>query len=99
MAESVRCKLEVVAAPTFHVSTPIHVRSGVIGDTVTYTITCSAIGAFTDEVTFELTDAPSGAVVTYDPVDQKAAPGESLTISVDTTSCDAGTYDMTIAEV
>jgi len=98
MAESVRCKLEVVAAPTFHLTTPTHILGGVVGDDISFTVTMSAIGAFTDDVTLELADAPSGAVVTYDPVDATIAPGETLTVTIDTDACEAGISDMTVQE-
>lgn len=98
MAEYVKCKLEVVAAPTFSISAPVHVIPGVIGDSVSFTIDMSAIGAFTDDVTLEVADAPDGAVVTYDPVDATIAPGESLEITIDTTECEAGIHDITVQE-
>lgn len=98
MAESLRCKLEVVAAPTFTLSAPYHIVAGVVGDSVEFTVTMAAIGAFTDDVVLEVTGEPDGAVVTYDPVDATIAPGETLTVTVDTTECDAGTYDLTVQE-
>lgn len=98
MAESVRCKLEVVAAPTFSLSTPNLLKAGVIGDTVTFVVAVSAVGSFTDGVVLELTGAPEGAVVTYSPENATATPGNAVTISIDTTGCSAGTTTMTVQE-
>ena len=98
MAESVRCKLEVVAAPTFSLSAPIHTVAGVIGDNVVFTVKMAAIGAYSSETVLAVTGAPAGAVVTYDPVDASIVPGETLTITIDTDACSAGITDMTIAE-
>lgn len=98
MAESERIKLEVVASPTFSLYSPIHTKAGVVGESIVYTIEMSAIGSFTDEVVLELTGYPDGAVVTYDPVDATISPGETLTITIDTSGCDPDIYDMTIQE-
>ena len=98
MAESERIKLEVVAAPTFSLAAPIHQVAGVVGDNITFTVVMSAIGAYTSDVVLALTGYPTGAVVTYDPVDATIAPGETLTITVDTDLCSAALSDMTVAE-
>ena len=98
MAESVRCKLEVVAAPTFSLSAPAHTVAGVIGDDVVITVTMSAIGAFSAPVTLVAVGAPTGAVVTYDPVDAIIEPGETLGVTIDTDACSAGVTDITVQE-
>ena len=98
MAESVRCKLEVVAAPTFSLSAPIHTVAGVIGDDISFKVVMSAIGAFSAPVTLEVVGAPAGAVVTYNPIDAIIEPGETLTVTIDTDACSAGVTDITIQE-
>ena len=98
MSEQLRCKLEVVAAPTFSLSAPIHIVAGVVGDDVSFTVDMTAIGAFSDDVELEAVGLPTGAVVTYDPVDATIAPGETLTVTIDTDDCDEGITDITIQE-
>lgn len=98
MAESEKVILEVYAAPTFSLFTPIHIKGGVVGDSVTFTVTASAVGAWTDDVTIELADAPTGAVVTYSPNPPTLSAGESATITIDTSACSAGVTTMTIQE-
>ena len=96
MANTTKVVLEVVAAATFSLSTPIRVKAGVVGGTVTYVVTASAIGSYTGTTHVVLTGAPTGAVVTYAPTNGNMAVDGSVTISVDTTSCSAGTSTMTI---
>lgn len=98
MSEQLRCKLEVVAAPTFSLSAPVHIVAGVVGDDVSFTVDMSAIGAFSSDVELEAVGLPTGAVVTYDPVDATIAPGETLTVKIDTDDCDEGITDITIQE-
>jgi hypothetical protein len=98
MSESVRCTLEVVAAPTFTLSCFKPIRAGVIGDDIVFYVKMNAVGNFTDEVTLEVTGLPTGANVSYDPVDATIAPGEILTITIDTDACSAGVTDMIVAE-
>lgn len=98
MAQSEKVILEVYDAPTFSLSTPIHVKAGVVGDTVSWVVTASAVGGWTGSVTLELVDAPSGAEVTYDPNPATIADGESVTISVDTTACSEAVTRMTVQE-
>jgi len=97
MAESTKCILEVYAAPTYSLSTPIRVKGGVVGDDITFVVTATAVGAWTDDVTIALTGAPTGAVVTYDPSPATIADGESCTISIDTDACSESVSKMTIA--
>jgi hypothetical protein len=99
MAESVKVTLEVYSAPTFTLSTPRRTLPGVVGDDVSFVVTCSAVGSFANNVKIGVIGAPSGAVVTYSPVNQLAGPGESVTITINTDSCSAGTTTMTIGEV
>jgi len=99
MAETVKVSLEVYSAATFSLSTPKRILAGVVGDDISFVVTCSAVGSFTDDVKIGVTGAPSGAVVTYDPVNQLAAPGESVTVSIDTDACSAAVTTMTIGEV
>ena len=96
MAESVKCVLEVYSAATYSLSTPVRVKGGVVGDSVTYIVTASAVGSYTGTTHVVLTGAPTGAVVTYSPTNGNMAVGGSVTISVNTTSCSAGTSTMTI---
>ena len=98
MSEQLRCKLEVVAAPTFSLSAPIRIMAGVIGDDVSFTIEMSAIGAFSDSVTLEATGLPTGADVSYSPENATISPGETLTVTIDTDACSAGITDITIQE-
>lgn len=96
MANTTNVILEVVAAPTFSLSTPVRIKAGVIGDSVTYTVMASAVGAYSGTTHVALTGYPTGAVVTYDPSNGNMAVDGSVTISVDTTECSAGTSTMTI---
>ena len=98
MAESIRCKLEVVAAPTFSIYAHNHNVAGVIGDDIVFKVTMTAIGAFSSDVVLEATGLPTGAAVTYSPVDATIAPGETLTVTIDTDACSAGVTDITIQE-
>jgi hypothetical protein len=98
MAESIRCKLEVVAAPTFSIYAPAHTLAGVVGDNIVFKVNMTAIGAFSSDVVLEVVGAPAGAVVTYSPVDATIAPGETLTVTIDTDACSAGVTDITIQE-
>jgi hypothetical protein len=98
MSESVKCTLEVVAAPTFTLSCSRSIRAGVVGDDVVFYVKMNAVGSFTDDVELEVTGLPTGANVSYDPVDAIIAPGEILTITIDTDACSAGVTDMTVAE-
>ena len=98
MAESERIKLEVVAAPTFSLYSPVHTGAGVVGDSIVFTVEVSAIGSFTSDVVLALTGYPVGASITYDPADATVAPGETLTITIGTAGVDAGIYDMTVQE-
>jgi hypothetical protein len=95
MAESIRCKLDVYAAATFSIWTPRHIKTGVVGDDVTFVVNTEAVGAYSGNVTVTLTGAPTGAVVTYTPT-QTVVVGNPVTVSIDTDACSAGTSDMTI---
>jgi hypothetical protein len=46
VAESIRCKLEVVAAPTFSIYAPAHTLAGVVGDNIVFKVNMTAIGAW-----------------------------------------------------
>lgn len=96
MAESVKCVLEVYAAPTYSLSTPIHTFGAVIGDDVTFTVTMTAVGAFTDDVDVHVESYPTGAVITYVPEDGIISPGEHVHITVDSDSIAAGVHDLNI---
>jgi phage baseplate assembly protein gpV len=96
MAESVRCVLEVYAAPTFSLSTPIHTFGAVVGDNVTFIVTMTAVGAFTDDVDVHVENYPDGAIITYDPADGVIEPGGHVHITVDTDDIAAGLHDLTI---
>ena len=96
MAQSEKVILEVYAAATFSLSTPVHIKAGVIGDTVTYVVTVSAVGAYTGTTHIAATGTPTGAVVTYTPTNGNAAVDGSVTVSIDTTACSAGTSTITI---
>ena len=98
MAESVRCKLEVVAAPTFSLRAPIHNFAGVVGDDVAFTVEMTAIGGYTGSVALAATGLPTGANVSYSPVNATIAPGETLTVTVDTDACSAAITDITVQE-
>jgi hypothetical protein len=98
VAESIRCKLEVVDAPTFSIYAPAHTLAGVVGDNIVFNVNMTAIGAFSSDVVLEVAGAPAGAVVTYSPVDATIAPGKTLTVTIDTDACSAGVTDITIQE-
>jgi len=98
MAESVKCKLEVVAAPTFSLRAPLHNFAGVVGDDIVFTVEMTAIGAFSSDVELEATGLPTGANVSYDPVDATIAPGETLTVTIDTDACSAAITDIMVVE-
>ncbi len=98
MSESVKVTLEVYAAPTFSLSAPRRYAPGVVGDDVAFTVTMSAVGNFSSDVVLECVGAPAGAVVTYSPVDATIAPGETLTVTIDTDACDAGVTTLTVQE-
>jgi len=97
MAQTEKVILEVYAAATYSLSTPIHIKAGVVGDDITFVVTATAVGSWTDDVTVALTGAPTGAVVTYVPDPPAIGDGESVTITIDTDACSAGTSTMTIA--
>ena len=96
MAESIRCVLEVYDAPTFSLSTPVHIFGAVIGDTVSFKVLLSAVGAFTDDIDILVNPYPADAIITYSPADGIVGPGEATTINIDTTEMAAGVYDVLI---
>jgi hypothetical protein len=97
MAESVRCVLEVYAAATFSLSTPIHTKGGVVGDEITYVVTPAAVGGFTGTVEIAATGIPAGGSVSYSPTGPQAM-GTAVTVTIDTGTGPAGTYDIIISE-
>ena len=90
MSETVRVQLEVVAAPTFTLTAKQHRKGGVIGDDVEVIVECGEIGGFSSDVEVTMVGAPAGANVSYSPSDRKIAPGESLTVTIDTDGCSEG---------
>lgn len=95
MAESTRCVLKVYSTPTFSLSTPRHYLAGVVGDIISFDVTASAIGAFTGDATVVLT-GPDPAYISYNPPSGVISPGESVTISIDTSGWSESVTNLTI---
>lgn len=96
MAESLDLLLEVYEDPTFSLSVTKHNLGAVVGDDVVIVVKCSAVGTWLGEAHIEATNLPSGANVSYVPVDGNAADGEEVEITIDTDGCEEGASRITI---